>query len=106
MEALIEGTRELRFAVDLGWLHAAGRDPVEFLRSNIERIRYVHLRDMREGSDEALDLGAGAVDIAALVRLLDDHLGEDGWTVVEYETGRQEFARYTAARRKLKEFGV
>lgn len=42
--------RLVSFEVDLGWVTAAGRDPVAFLRQHLGRIKLLHVKDVAAGS--------------------------------------------------------
>jgi sugar phosphate isomerase/epimerase len=42
--------RLVSFEVDLGWVTAAGRDPVAFLRQHRGRIKLLHVKDVAGGS--------------------------------------------------------
>ncbi|MEL6257113.1 MAG: sugar phosphate isomerase/epimerase [Bacteroidota bacterium] len=37
------------FEVDIFWLAVAGKDPVEFMRKHRERIKLLHLKDLKAG---------------------------------------------------------
>jgi inosose dehydratase len=92
----------IALCLDTGHLLIGGTDPVELARAVPQRIAHVHLKDV----DSALaatvrageltytqavaygmytPLGAGDVDIAAIVSVLRDN-GFDGWFVLEQDT--------------------
>lgn len=88
--------------LDTGHLLIGGGDPVEVAQQHPGRIAHVHLKDVDLGwadrvrSGEAtytdavagglyVPLGAGDVDIAAIVRSLEAH-GYQGWYVLEQDT--------------------
>ncbi|WP_157635383.1 TIM barrel protein [Nostocoides japonicum] len=88
--------------LDTGHLLIGGGDPVEVARTHPERIAHVHLKDVRldlarrvqagdlgytEGVAEGMyvPLGAGDVDVAAIVGSLERH-GYAGWYVLEQDT--------------------
>jgi len=88
--------------LDTGHLLIGGGDPVALAASHPHRIAHVHLKDVRRtladrvrsgGTAYAaavaegmyVPLGAGDVDIAAIVRLLED-AGYAGWYVLEQDT--------------------
>jgi inosose dehydratase len=88
--------------LDTGHLLIGGTDPVELVRSVPERVLHVHLKDVDQGwaskvrsgdstYTEAVaagmyrPLGQGDVDVAQIVRLLEDG-GYQGWYVLEQDT--------------------
>lgn len=118
-KALRDEAPDMNFAFDLGWVQKGGYDPYAVLEENRGRVAYVHLRDfagqkyLPEGetlSDDYSrhlggditpffpDLGGGQTDFKKLLAYLTDYLPEDGWAVVEYETGEQDFGRYKKAK--------
>jgi inosose dehydratase len=97
---VISGSR-VGLCVDTGHLLAGGTDPVALTRDHVDRVVHVHLKDVRDdvaakvrGRDitygDAIDLGLyaplgdGDVDVATLVRTLEDH-GYAGWYVLEQD---------------------
>ncbi|MFC7490649.1 MULTISPECIES: TIM barrel protein [unclassified Knoellia] len=100
-ERVLAGSR-ISLCLDTGHLLIGGGDPVELARLHPERIAHVHLKDVRldlakgvqEGRQTYTDavadgmyvpLGEGDVDIAAIVRSLED-AGYAGWYVLEQDT--------------------
>lgn len=100
-ERVLAGSR-IGLCLDTGHLLIGGGDPVELARLHPERIAHVHLKDVRldlakgvqEGRQTYTDavaagmyvpLGAGDVDIAAIVGSLED-AGYAGWYVLEQDT--------------------
>jgi inosose dehydratase len=96
IERLLAGT-DVALLLDTGHLAAAGGDPVQALRDWRDRVRHVHLKDvrldvLRGGSrwDEAwhggvfCDLGAGDVDLETFCGDL-RRGGYRGWVVVEQD---------------------
>ncbi|PVG83165.1 inosose dehydratase [Nocardioides gansuensis] len=88
--------------LDTGHLLVGGADPVELARAATDRIRHTHLKDVRadvaervrareltytDGVRQGLyvPLGQGDVDVAAIVRTLED-AGYQGWYVMEQDT--------------------
>ncbi|MFC7214127.1 sugar phosphate isomerase/epimerase family protein [Saliphagus sp. GCM10025334] len=67
--------------LDVGWAHAAGRDPVALLERYGEQVPLVHLKDV--DVDEPCALGAGSVPLEACV----DAAREAGveWLVYEHD---------------------
>lgn len=91
----------LKICFDTGHHSYAGYDPVAFMRRHIERISYVHFKDIspsvkanvianRTGFYDACaegifcNLGDGDVDLPAVRQLLLDH-GFEGWCTVEQD---------------------
>jgi inosose dehydratase len=91
----------LRICLDTGHSHYAGFDPVRFLKRHMDRVAYVHFKDInpkvrarvvaeRTGFYDACargvfcNLGKGMTDFPAVRRLLIDH-GYDGWCTVEQD---------------------
>jgi len=96
----------LRLCVDLGWVYVAGCTPVDILRKFEGRISYVHLRDaMHQSKSEFTDLGKGCIDYPALMAAVKSTVGDNGWTIVEYENGAQDINRYANARKFLRDLG-
>ena len=103
MDQLISMTDpvNLRLAPDVGYLAYAGADPLAFVRTNLERIAYLTLKDLdadlheqhigEKGTLEEfwdaggfLELGQGDVDLEGVVGLLRDR-EFDGWLVVGHD---------------------
>ncbi len=101
--ALCQYAPDLYFGFDLGWVRKGGFDPVAVLRENAGRVRYVHLRDPGDDLESRTfpDLGEGKTDLKGQLAVLKEILPEDGWVVVEYETGEPDAKRYQKAKRYL-----
>jgi inosose dehydratase len=91
----------LKICLDTGHSHYAGFDPVAFLKRHMDRVAYVHFKDIdpevrarvvanRTGFYDACaqgvfcNLGKGMTDFPAVRRLLIEH-GYDGWCTVEQD---------------------
>lgn len=106
-EALIEYAPDLFLGLDTCWAAISGYDPVKIISRVPARVNYVHLRDYRKSEvkgadfkslqDSFVPLGSGDMDYAALMNVLKDVLGAEGWAVVEYEVGEQDAGRYRDA---------
>jgi inosose dehydratase len=96
IERLLEGT-DVSLLLDTGHLAAAGGDPVQGLRDWRDRVRHVHLKDVRLDVVRAAlhwseawrggafcELGAGDVDLESFCRDL-RRGGYRGWVVVEQD---------------------
>lgn len=87
--------------LDTGHLLIGGTDPLELTRQVPERIKHAHLKDVNVAVAEKVrsgeysyteavaaglyvPLGAGDVDIAGIVKALEDN-GFDGWYVMEQD---------------------
>jgi inosose dehydratase len=94
----------LGICLDTGHYVYGGGDPVAFADAHAARIWHLHLKDVRAwvlddvrregvGFLEAIrrgvfsELGAGNVDLAGVIRLLEKH-GFDGWAVFEQDIDR------------------
>jgi len=99
----------LGLCLDTGHFTYAGGDPVAFMRDNMDRLRYVHFKDIdpavkadviekRTGFYEACGqgifchLGNGEVDFAAVRDLL-QQVEFDGWCTVEQTSNRWDSPR-------------
>lgn len=59
------------FEMDCGWVVAAGRDPVEYLRMSPERFPLLHVKDMVQGANgefHSTVMGRGVVDYRSILR--------------------------------------
>jgi len=59
------------FEMDCGWVSAAGRDPIEYLKKTPERFPLMHLKDVAKGADgkfHSAALGEGKMDYAPIMR--------------------------------------
>jgi len=100
-ERVLAGSR-IGLCLDTGHLLIGGGDPVAIAREHPDRIGHVHLKDVRldvaervrsgeltytEGVTAGMyvPLGAGDVDVAAIVESLEDN-GYAGWYVLEQDT--------------------
>lgn len=91
----------LKICLDTGHSHYAGFDPVAFMKRHMDRIAYVHFKDLDPavkadavakrtdfyeacGQGIFCNLGKGMTDFAAVRQLLLDHAYE-GWCTVEQD---------------------
>jgi inosose dehydratase len=98
---LLDGS-DVLLCLDTGHLLIGGMEPLELVELAAERIAHVHLKDVRTsvaatvsaGGSSYIDavraglytpLGDGDLDIAAIVRALED-AGYEGWYVLEQDS--------------------
>ncbi len=67
MRLLLDNAPDMYWEIDVGWIHRASQDPASWLRTYLDRVSAVHLKDVaKEGdcSDEDgwADVGHGTVD--------------------------------------------
>jgi sugar phosphate isomerase/epimerase len=83
LERLIEGTDEVKFELDAGWVAAAGYDPVDFLERYGDRIPLVHVKDVAAETGAPVELGEGDLDARAVVEAA--HEAGVEWLVYEHD---------------------
>ncbi len=91
----------LKLCLDTGHSHYAGFDPVAFMKRHMDRLAYVHFKDINQdvkansvanrtdfytacGQGIFCNLGKGMTDFTAVRKLLLDS-GYDGWCTVEQD---------------------
>jgi inosose dehydratase len=87
------------FCPDTAHLAAGGGDPVALIRRYPDRIRHVHLKDLRREPFSFLPLGHGEIDFTDVLAAVGE-VGYDGWLVVEldsYDGDPAEAARISRA---------
>ena len=90
IERLVETTGTLGFQVDLGWVGAAGHDPLGFLRDHADRVDLVHLKDYDAAAGSVVEVGAGDLDVAAAVETVREL--EVEWLIYEAEDHPDSYA--------------
>jgi sugar phosphate isomerase/epimerase len=81
-DALVAATGDrVGFEVDVGWVRAAGHDPVALLDRLAGRAPLVHLKDTAGG--RSVELGDGDVDVAACAAAARD--ADADWLVYEHD---------------------
>jgi inosose dehydratase len=70
---------------DTGHLLRGHADMSDTLRTHVDRIRYVHLKDVDANRDWAM-LGSGICDTAAVLEICANAPNFNGWVVVEEES--------------------
>ncbi len=97
MDKLFSAVDGLYMVYDSGNVILVHEDPVEYCRHFMDRIRYVHLKDMLPAGDGAqraecdengepfvsAQTGEGLIDFAGIIRVLDEN-GYDGYLLLEY----------------------
>jgi inosose dehydratase len=83
--ARIFSLTRINFCPDTAHLAAAGADPARLIRDFADRIKYVHLKDLRRKPFGFLPLGEGELDMEGIVRSLVE-IGFDGWIAVELDS--------------------
>jgi len=71
----------LSLCVDTFWVQYAGASPVQFLKENLDRVSYLHLKDLKE--KEFVELGQGVVDFPGVFKAIEGRKVE--WAVVEQD---------------------
>ncbi len=67
--------------VDTFWVQYGGLSPVDFIRENLSRVAYLHLKDMKDR--EFVELGQGIIDFPAVMKVVEPIILE--WAVVEQD---------------------
>ena len=71
--------------LDTGWIGTQGADIIETTRKLLPRIKYVHLKDVREvGQHNTCKFGDGIVELQACINFLEAN-GYTGGYSVEHE---------------------
>ena len=83
LERLMPLTR-IGFCPDTAHLAAGGGDPAAVIRKYPERIRHVHLKDLRKDPFAFLPLGQGELDFPDIVQALKESR-YDSWLMVELD---------------------
>lgn len=73
---------KINLCPDTAHLVAGGGDALAIVKKYIGRIKYIHLKDYREGV--FLPLGEGQIDIQSIIKVLKDAM-YDGWLIVELD---------------------
>ncbi len=84
LDRLFARTR-IGFCPDTAHLAAGGGDPAALIRTYPDRIRHVHLKDVRLDPLEFLPLGQGEIDFDDVRDALMES-GYDGWLLVELDS--------------------
>lgn len=90
----------INFVPDTAHLAAAGSDNAELIRTYGDRIKYVHLKDLRTEPFGFVPLGEGMLDFEAIVAALRD-VSFDGWITVELDEHPEPLEAAKSSRRFL-----
>jgi sugar phosphate isomerase/epimerase len=85
LEILLQSTDSavVSFQADVGWIHHAGVDPVDFLQKYGSRCPLLHLKDLSVAKMDT-EVGTGVVDIAGCIREALRY--KASWLTVEQES--------------------
>lgn len=84
LEKIMSRSR-IGFCPDTAHLAAGGGDPAALIRRYPDRVRHVHLKDLRREPFSFLPLGEGEIDLADVLAAVIE-TGYDGWLVVELDS--------------------
>ncbi len=84
LERLLPQTR-IGFCPDTAHLAAGGGEPAELIRRYPDRVRHVHLKDVRLDPFAFLPLGQGELDFGDILRAVQES-GYDSWLMVELDS--------------------
>ncbi len=94
IDALFAAT-SIGLCADVAHIAAGGGDPVTVIRKYADRLAYVHLKDLNHQTNAFLPLGAGDLDLNAIIAEVVD-AGYHDWITVEldgYEGDEDEAAK-------------
>lgn len=74
------GLTDIAFCPDIAHLVAGGSDALELIKKYYDRIQYVHLKDL-DANKVFVPLGAGTVDLKAIIVFLKEQGYEGDWLV-------------------------
>ena len=84
LDRILHQTR-IGFCPDTAHIAAGGGDPAEIIRRYADRLRHVHLKDVRLDPFAFLPLGQGEIDFTDVLRAVHES-GYDGWLLVELDS--------------------
>jgi inosose dehydratase len=84
LDRLLPRTR-IGFCPDTAHLAARGGDPAALIRRYSDRVKHVHLKDVRLDPVQFLPLGEGLLDFGDIIRAVEES-GYDSWLVVELDS--------------------
>jgi inosose dehydratase len=83
--AELMGRSRIGFCPDTAHLAAGGGDPAALIREYADRLRHVHLKDVRRDPVEFLPLGKGELDFGEILDALAE-ASYDGWLIIELDS--------------------
>lgn len=81
----IMGRTRIGFCPDTAHLSAGGGDPAELIRTYPERVRHVHLKDLRPEPFSFMPLGEGVLDFTDIIQAVAES-GYSSWLMVELDS--------------------
>jgi inosose dehydratase len=94
------GRSSINLCPDTGHVLLAGDDPALVIKTNAQRIKYVHLKDVNPDTGSFVPLGTGALDLPGVMQTLSE-LAFDGWITVELDTWADPLEGARMSRRAL-----
>lgn len=82
-DRLVAETETVAFELDVGWVRAAGRDPVALLDELAGRVPLVHFKDVHADRRGPTELGEGDLDLDACARAAERAGAE--WAIYEHD---------------------
>lgn len=82
-DLLVSETEAVAYELDVGWVRAAGRDPVALLDELAGRVPLVHYKDVDADPGEPTELGEGDVNLDACARAAERAGAE--WAIYEHD---------------------
>lgn len=75
LDIIMRSAPSLKIELDLAWVHAAGEDPVAWIRACGDRLASVHIKDRSKTADTSVedgwaDVGAGRLDWPSIIAAL------------------------------------
>ncbi|GAA0261821.1 sugar phosphate isomerase/epimerase family protein [Halobacterium noricense] len=90
IDALLDAADGVGYQIDLGWVGAAGYEPLDVFETYADRIDLVHLKDYDAAAGKTVKVGEGDLDIAATVDAVRD--ADVDWLVYEAEEHPDSYA--------------
>ena len=84
VETIMSRSR-IGFCPDTAHLAAGGGDPAALIRRYPDRVRHVHLKDLRAATTTFLPLGHGDIDFTDVLDAIHE-IGYDSWLIVELDS--------------------
>ncbi|HET7324394.1 MAG TPA: sugar phosphate isomerase/epimerase [Halococcus sp.] len=80
---LLDATDDIGIELDVGWVAAAGDDPVERIHRHGDQLEILHVKDANIATKESVEVGEGDVDLFSCI----DAAREEGveWFIYEHD---------------------